>query len=143
VEDCIGLFLGSSEAYTAESKKVPGTYYFTKGWVVAQKNPYQEYLQLREQWGEEDAQWVTREMMKNYQRAAYIDTGCYEGAEYFDYTKKFADFFKLRAEKIAGSLDFFRELVSADWQHCLILAPGEQLTEARFREAMNRQCKKI
>jgi len=139
VEDCIGLFLGSSAAHAAEHENEPGTYYFTKGWVVAQKDPYQDYLVYREKWDEEDAWWATHEMMKHYKRAVYIDTNCYDASEYFAYTREFAEFFKLRAENIIGSLDLIRELISADWHHCLILAPGEQFSEVGFREAINQQ----
>jgi len=136
VEDCIGLFLGSAAAYLDQFDHEPATYYFTKGWVVACKDPYQEYLRSCERWGPEEADWIAREMMKNYRRAAYVDTHCYEISEYYDYAQNFASFFNLKLEKLAGSLDFFREILAGKWDRCLVINPGEEISEERFREAM-------
>jgi hypothetical protein len=134
VEDCIGLFLGSMAAYQAQFSSEPATYYFTKGWVVAKKDPYQEYQRCCENWGEEDAKWVAREMMKNYRRTAYIDTGCYDIAEYYQYMCQFAEFFGLAVDKITGSMNYFQEFALGDWKRCLVVAPGEEITEAQFRK---------
>jgi hypothetical protein len=141
VEDCIGLFLGSAEEYLEQFQREPATYYFTKGWVAGGRDPYQEYLRSRERWGEEDARWIAREMMKNYRRAAYIDTGCYDISESYDYARQFALFFGLRLERLAGALDFFREIVSGRWDRCLVINPGEEISEDKFREAMARRAK--
>lgn len=135
VEDCIGIFLGSMDAYRTQFSTEPATYYFTKGWVVAKKDPYQEYLRSCAKWGEEDAKWVAREMMKNYRRTTYIDTGCYDIAEYYNYMCQFAKFFGLQANRISGSMDYFREFALGDWKRCLVVAPGEEITEEKFRKA--------
>ena len=138
VEDCIALFLGSAAAYFDQFSREPATYYFTKGWVAAQKDPYQEYLRSCERWGKEVAEWIAQEMMKNYRRAAYVDTQCYDIAEYYDYARQFASFFNLKLERLAGSVDFFREILSGQWDRCLVIKPGEEISEERFREAMAR-----
>jgi len=141
VEDCIGLFLGSAAAYLTEFSREPATYFFAKGWIVAQKDPLQEYLRCRELWGEEDAKWVAGEMMKNYKRAAYIDTHCYDTAEYVAYARRFADFFGLKLEELAGSLTFLQDILSSRWDRCLVIAPGEELSETKFRAALELQVK--
>jgi hypothetical protein len=137
VEDCISLFLGSARAYRAQFAAEPGTYYFTKGWIVGGKDPYQEYLRSCAKWGEADADWIARETMKNYRRAAYIDTGCYDTAEYRNYVGRFAGFFGLRPEIIAGSRQYFRELAAGNWRRCLVVAPGEAIAESEFRRSMD------
>jgi len=139
VEDCIGLFLGSSAEYLVQFNREPATYYFTKGWVVAGKDPYQEYLKSCERWGKEDAEWIAHETMKNYRRAAYVDTHCYDITEYRNYAERFAAFFGLTLEDLSGSLDFFRQILSGKWDRCLVINPGEEISEDRFREAMARQ----
>jgi len=141
VEDCIGLFLGSAAVYLDQFNREPATYYFTKGWVVARKDPYQEYLESCERWGQETADWIAREMMKNYRRTAYVDTQCYDISEYYEYARQFASFFGLQLEKLTGSLDFFREILSGKWDRCLVINPGEEISEERFREAMARLTK--
>lgn len=137
VEDCISLFLGSAAAYMAEFAREPATYYFTKGWIVNDRDPYKEYRRSVGRWGEETAGWIAREMMKNYRRAAYINTGCYDTAEYYAYAGEFAAFFGLRRELVAGSMDFFRALAAGRWEDCLVLPPGAEISEAVFRAAMN------
>lgn len=139
-EDCISLFLGSMSAYLAEFQREPGTYYFTKGWVDAKKDPYQEYFQSREKWGEEEALWIARETMKNYRRAVYIDTKCYGMSDGYSYTCRFAEFFKLRTEIINGSMDFFNEILEGDWRRCLHIKPGEKISLEEFRQAMEPGC---
>jgi len=139
VEDCIGLFMGSARAYTEQFNLEPATYFFIKGWVVACKDPYQEYLKSCERWGKEEAEWIAREMMKNYHRTAYVDTGCYDISEYYVYAQDFASFFGLRLEKLQGSLAFFHEILSGKWDRCLIIHHGEEISEAKFREAMGQQ----
>ena len=43
VDDCIAIFLGSCEAYQAQAKKEPGTYYLTKGWIEVGDNLFEEH----------------------------------------------------------------------------------------------------
>lgn len=136
VEDCIGLFLGSMSAYMEEFKREPGTYYFTKGWVEAEKDPYQEYFRSVEKWGEEAALWIARETMKNYSRAACIDTGCYDIAKYYAYAGQFADFFGMRTEIVPGAMDFFNEILAGVWRRCLEVKPGGKICEKEFRRLM-------
>jgi hypothetical protein len=141
VEDCIGLFLGSAAAYYEEFSREPATYYFAKGWIVNKKDPYQEYLRCLELWGEEDARWVAGEMMKNYKRATYIDTHCYDPAEYIAYSRHFAAFFNLRHEEMSGTLSYFQDILSSRWDRCLIVPPGETISETTFRAALDAAAK--
>ena len=135
-EDCISLFLGSMQAYLKEFQREPGTYYFTKGWVDAKKDPYQEYFLSCQKWDEEEALWIANETMKNYRRAAYIDTGCYDITESYAYACEFAGFFKLKTEILKGSMDFFNEILAGNWQRCLTVKPGEKISEEEFRRAI-------
>ena len=139
VEDCIALFLGSAAEYLVQFNREPATYYFTKGWVVSGKDPYQEYLRSCQRWGQEDAEWIAHETMKNYRRVAYIDTHCYDTVDYRNYANLFASFFGLKVEDLSGSLDFFQELLSGRRERCFVINPGEELSEDRFREAVARQ----
>jgi hypothetical protein len=79
--------------------------------------------------------------MKNYRRVVFVDTHCYDIAEYRSYAERFASFFGLKLEDLSGSLDFFREILSGKWDRCLIINPGEEISEDRFREAMDRQAR--
>jgi hypothetical protein len=51
IDDCIGIFLGSLDAYNQQHKKEPGTLYYTKGWIEAHENPYEQLPDLVKKYG--------------------------------------------------------------------------------------------
>jgi hypothetical protein len=51
VDDCIAIFLGSRQAYNEQSRKEPGTYYLTKGWIEVADTPFDEYERMVAQYG--------------------------------------------------------------------------------------------
>src|SRR5690606_9792098 len=51
-DDCIAIFLGSCKAYKEQSKKEPGTYYLTKGWIEVGDTPFDEHRFLIEKYGQ-------------------------------------------------------------------------------------------
>lgn len=133
VEDCIALLLGSNEAYQREFNSEPGTYYFTRGWIVHGDDPLKVYERYRQKYDEETTVWVLQEMLKNYRRVALIDTGAYDIREYEAYVRRIGDLYNMRYEQIPGSLAFLRRLARGDWDdQFVVLAPGEELTAARF-----------
>jgi len=92
VNDCIALFLGSDAAYKQQFAHYPGTYYVTAGWVEEKAQP--DFMpdektaqrdttridcdRLVEKLGRENAEmirWFLSSWQRNYQRAAFIDTG--------------------------------------------------------------------
>ncbi len=91
VHDCIALFLGSDQAYRREFAKFPGTFYQTAGWAEAKgldaaEGDRKVYVgsetlgsqALLQRFGAKGAARVTaffEGWKKNYQRAAFIDTG--------------------------------------------------------------------
>jgi N-methylhydantoinase A/oxoprolinase/acetone carboxylase beta subunit len=91
VSDCIALFLGSDAAYREQFAKYPGTYYLSAGWVEEKAQPQcgeedktvcgdqtLEFRQLVDKHGRENAEairYFLSSWQRNYQRAAFIDTG--------------------------------------------------------------------
>ncbi len=127
VHDCIAMFLGGSEAYRREFKKFPGTYYITAGWYEEKAVPVsQRNLQawfgdkrvhhddIARQYGVAAADQTIRFLnswQKNYQRAAYIDTGARSGSSYEDHAREMADAYGWRYEKIPGSLALIEKML--------------------------------
>ncbi|NPV29016.1 MAG: DUF1638 domain-containing protein [Firmicutes bacterium] len=135
-DDCIAIFLGSTEAYKKELTRDPGTYYLTKGWIEHGEDPL-SISTRRHQWtkkyDEQTAQWVAREIMKNYTRIALIDTGTYELSPYIAYAKKVAETFDLKFEIIPGSLFLLEKLLHGPWDdNFLALEPGQEITKEMF-----------
>ena len=134
VEDCIGLFLGSHEAHQAQARQEPGTYYLTKGWIEANDTPFSEHDQLVERYGPERAERMTRLLLKNYSRLAFIDTGSYEQERYRAYARKWARWFGLRYEEVPGSTALIRKMIHGPWdKEFVVTPPGNTISFADFR----------
>ena len=134
VDDCIAIFLGSEEAYKAQSRTEPGTYYLTKGWIEAGDSPFGEYDSLVKQYGEKKAQWLMGKMLKNYTRLALINTGQYELERYRDYSRHTAKRFELRYEEIPGSNALIKKMLYGPWDDEFVVArPGETISYLDFK----------
>jgi len=132
-DDCIAIFLGSCNAYKEQSKKEPGTYYLTKGWIEAGDTPFEEHKLLIEKYGEEKAERMTRLMLKNYKRLAFINTGMYEIKRYQEYSRQTAERFNLRYEEIEGSPDLVKKIVFGPWDgEFVVIPPGGTVTYQDF-----------
>jgi hypothetical protein len=132
-DDCIAIFLGSCSAYKEQARKEPGTYYLTKGWIEVGDTPFEEHKLLIEKYGEAKAERMTRLMLKNYKRLAFIDTGVYEIERYRDYARKTAEKFELRFEEIEGSPALVKKMVFGPWDgEFVVVSPGETVTYQDF-----------
>lgn len=134
VHDCIGILLGSRERYDREFKAEPGTYYLSKGWIEELRDPYSEYLEYLNEYGENVANWAIELQYKNYSRLAFIYNDPSYLNEYRDYTKKVAEFLNIKYEEVKGANDYFIKLCSGDWneEDFIIVPPGNSVTEKDF-----------
>jgi hypothetical protein len=136
VDDCIAIFLGSHQAYSAQAKKEPGTYYLTKGWIEVADTPFDEYERMVTQFGEARAARLMKTMLKHYTRLVYIDTGHSNKQHYVDYARKTADRFDLRFEEIPGSNALILKMLIGPWdQEFLVVEPGKTITYLDFKTA--------
>lgn len=132
-DDCIAIFLGSCNAYKVQAKKEPGTYYLTKGWIEVGDTPFEEHKALIEKFGKEKAERMTRLLLKNYKRLAFINTGQYEIEKYRAYSKKIAEEFELRFEEIEGSPALVKKMLFGPWDdEFVVVNPGETTTFQHF-----------
>jgi hypothetical protein len=135
-DDCIAIFLGSCDAYKTQTKKEPGTYYLTKGWIEVGDSPFEEHKKLVEKYGQEKAERMTKLLLKNYKRLAFINTGQYEIEKYRAYSKKTADAFELRFEEIEGSHTLVKKMLYGPWDdEFVVISPGETVTFQHFAKS--------
>lgn len=135
VDDCIALFLGSSAEYKQQVEKEPGTYYLTKGWIEVGDGPFEEHKKLIEKYGEEKAERMTKMLLKNYTRLAFINTGDLNLETYQAYSKRTAQEFDLRYEEIEGSPNLVKKMINGPWdEDFVIVQPGQTLTYEAFVE---------
>jgi hypothetical protein len=139
VDDCIAIFLGSGEAYKAQFRTEPGTYYLTKGWIEAGDSPFDEYDSLVEQYGEKKARWLMGKILKNYTRLALINTGQYELERYRDYSRRTAERFGLRYEEIPGSNTLIKKMLHGPRDDEFVVArPGETISYLDFKRTKSK-----
>jgi len=132
-DDCIAIFLGSAKAYKEQNRKEPGTYYLTKGWIEVGDTPFEEHKQLIEKYGQEQAERMTKILLRNYKRLAFINTGNYEIERYRETSKQIAMEFDLNFEEIAGSPSLIKNLIFGPWdKDFVIVLPGQTLTYPDF-----------
>ncbi len=134
VDDCIAIFLGSRDAYTAQAAKEPGTYYLTKGWIEVSDTLLDEYERMAERYGVAKAERIMGLMLKNYTRMVYIDTGHQDQGQYQDYARMVADKFQLRYEEIEGADTIVRKLIQGPWDDDFVVAePGQTIAFTDFQ----------
>jgi hypothetical protein len=133
VDDCIALFLGSREAYGAQGRLEPGTYYLTKGWLEVGDTPFSDYERHVRQYGKEKAERIYQVMMGNYKRLALINTGQQDMQKYRAAAQSLAERFGLRYEEIQGSDQLLRRMLLGPWdEDFVVLEAGEAFKLDQF-----------
>ena len=129
VNDCIALFLGSDAAYRQQFAAYPGTYYLSAGWVEEKAQPQAsndktrcgeydlEFAQLVAKHGQENAdaiRYFLNSWHRNYQRAAWIDTGVPgRSKQYANLARSMAEQHGWKYEELHGSGGLLRKLLIA------------------------------
>jgi N-methylhydantoinase A/oxoprolinase/acetone carboxylase beta subunit len=142
VHDCIALFLGGDAAYRDQFKKYPGTYYISAGWYEEKTEPLSQrrlsayygdeklnYGELVDKYGEKAAKETFQFLstwQKNYQRAAFIETGAKISPKYEKYAQDMATEYQWKYEKIAGKRVLIEKLLTASetTDEILVVAPN-------------------
>jgi hypothetical protein len=134
VDDCIGLFLGSAAEYNLQHHEAPGTLYLTKGWIEA-GTPLEEREALAKRYGEAKAKALFKQMMRNYTRLVFIDTGNYEIERYRNRSRNVAQELYLRYEEIKGSRSLIKRLLYGPWDSDFaVVPPGRKVSFSDFRK---------
>jgi hypothetical protein len=136
VDDCIGIFLGSREAYLKQVKAEPGTYYLTKGWIEAGDNLFGDQNQIVQRYGPEQAEILIKKMLQNYTRLVFINTGKYRVEHYREYTERTASRFGLRFQEILGATTLVDKMANGPWdEDFVVIPPGQTITYESFYES--------
>jgi hypothetical protein len=136
VDDCIALCLGSQQAYRAQFRSDPGTYYLTGGWIDAGESPFSQHEKLAEIYGAERAERLIGRMLKNYTRLAFIDTGHPHTEGYREYSRSMAGRFGLEYAELPGSQRLIRKMLrGAPDGEVVVARPGQTITYLDFKRA--------
>jgi hypothetical protein len=139
VHDCISLLLGSDLRRQQLANCNPAVYYFSQGWLEYGRDPYTEYLEYVEKYGEADAAYLINTLYGRYQEAVFIrTTGTEEKLEQCRRkVKQIADFFNWKISEIAGNLTLLTAVVDRRQNRDVIrIEPGKPiiLEEGEFNE---------
>jgi len=141
--DCITLYLGSGERYSAEFRRNPGTYWYSADYIERgsdgdgialgsdaddkeMSRVYQEYV---EKYGRDNADYLMEVMgawQRHYSRAAYIDTAEVALPDYSEQVRQLSARRGWSFERLVGSLAIMRALLGGQWDEgrFLIVPPG-------------------
>jgi hypothetical protein len=143
--DCIGLLMGSHQAYEAYFEDHPGVYYRSPGWIefqtpgmmlepafASQRSPLGERRTLPElvaQYGEENGQYLFEQFnafRRNYSGLTYISTGvpsddASRAKARIEAAKEGWTF-----DELKGTLAMLERLVNGEWDAAsfLVVPPG-------------------
>lgn len=135
-EDCISMLLGSDEERKKQLAIEPGTYFLTRGYIGdTDFNGIitSGFLELKDKYDKETWEWITKEMLKNYKRLAFINTGNYDITKWKEIAKKEAEKYGLRFEEIKGSNNLLSKIINGNWdKQFLIVKSGVKVTPEMF-----------
>jgi hypothetical protein len=137
LHDCIGVFLGSHEAYKREMAQ-EHAYFLTqgyiRGYIADQSGPLSELERATKRYGRERAEKLIANMMSPYKRLVYIRT-----PEALDleadrmYSRDMAERLNMRYEEMAGTSELLKRMVKGDWEKDFVVAaPGQEITLEQF-----------
>lgn len=133
-DDCIAMLLGSVEAYKKQHRLEPGTYYLTRGYIGDSDDfMVAGFSQIRDKYDEKTWEWIRKEMLKNYKRLVFINTGNYHPERYRKKARQEAEKLGLRFEEIQGTGAYFQRLLSGNYgQDFLVVDPGQKISSNMF-----------
>jgi hypothetical protein len=78
-DDCIPILLGSRQDYKEQFNIEPGTYYVRREYLADVDDMMLDgFAEIRGKHGTQTWKWIVSEMLKNYKRLAFINTGNYD-----------------------------------------------------------------
>lgn len=133
-EDCISMFLGSDEERKKQLEINPGTYFLTRGYIGDSDDLLiSTFSEVKDRYDEETWEWIKREMLKNYNRLAYIETGNYDSSQAKEIAKRQASKHNLIFEEIKGSNKLLSKITRGNWDgEFLIIEPGTKVAMEMF-----------
>jgi hypothetical protein len=135
--DCITVFIGGREKFACQQAAAPDSYYYTPGWMKANRTPGPGRLEaLRAEFSEkfdEDAVEFLLETEKEnwaqHGKAVFLDLGTGNAAEKADEAAEAAKALNWKFERIPGDPALLRDLLAGRWDadRFQIIEPGEVL----------------
>ncbi len=138
--DCIPLLLGGP--VPPRLTKDGQSFFLSAGWIDHGRTPFTEYQYTAEKYGEEDARWVGRQILKGYKRVALITGKQTRAPKYRRHAQAAAKLFDLQYNEEPGRLAWLRELLAGvNSPRVLVLPPGVPVKLDMFPQDQEPQVK--
>lgn len=138
--DCITVFMGSKEKFACQQSACPDSYYYTPGWMTANRTPGPERLEaLREEFGQkfepDDVEFLLESEKANWAqhgRAVFLDLGTPGAEEKAASAAKSATSLGWKFERIPGDPTLLQDLLAGRWpaERFQVIEPGGCLEHA-------------
>ncbi len=148
VHDCIGILMGSHQAYMAYFENHPGVYYRSPGWIeyqtpgttlqpafASRKTPLGERRTIEEliaQYGDENGKYLFEQFnafRRYYSGLTYISTGVASDDSCRNKARSEAEKEGWAFDEVKGSLTLLERLVNGEWDEAnfLVAPPGSTI----------------
>ena len=138
--DCITVFMGCKEKFACQQAACPDSYYYTPGWMKANRTPGPERLEslraeLSQKFEPDDVEFLLETEKANWAqhgRAVYLDLGTPGADEKALEAEKAAASLGWKFERIPGDPSLLRDLLSGRWddKRFQIVEPGRVLAHS-------------
>ncbi len=134
IDDCISLLLGSVEERKKQLKIEPGTYFLTRGYIgEAEDFIVSGFSEIKDKYDKKTWQRIIKEMLKNYRRVVFINTGNYNPSQWRKKAKREAAKLGLRFEELNVPGKFLDKVLNENWDgQFIIVKPGSKITFDMF-----------
>lgn len=121
--DCIPLLLGACPDTGCRQ-----AFYLSPGWIDHGLTPLTEYFEALEKYGEKDALWLGREILKGYKEVAVVETVAGIRPHHLEYAEKMASLFRLSVRKTKADKTWLMNLLSGiACERVLTINPGNAI----------------
>ena len=135
--DCITVFMGSKEKFACQQAESPDSYYYTPGWMQADRTPGLARLEamrveLSKKFDPEDVEFLVETEQANWAqhgKAVYLDLGTPGADEKANEAASAAKSLNWKFERIPGDPTLLRDLIAGRWddERFQIIEPGGTL----------------
>lgn len=145
--DCSTLLMGSKEAYKEFFDESGGSYIYSRGWLELGINEGEMKLErLRAEYmkkfeDEDTVEYLLemeKEMLKNYDTAAFLNWPGFTPPEFEEQVIKIAKDHNWKYKKIDGNNSLLKDLVDGNWDESrfITVKPGEEIAASYDDEVL-------
>lgn len=131
-EDCISVLMGLRHFNKCLVDKT-ASYFLSSGWIAFGSDGWKEYQRCLGLFDHDTSYWVTKEMIKHYEKFVLINNGMGSYIEDKVYVEMVSQFFGLQFEEVEGSTDWLASMFEdTELNSQIIVEPGVSIQSTMF-----------